>query len=295
MSGVWRARSLTVLIILFLSSCATTSTTSTASNEQASRISPELAAEELARMSLSNGMYEVYMKQTAEAGLTLLLPALEKEMGRELTRSESEALDEILREIIIDVYPEEMWVRALGMVNRKVYTPAEVEALVRFYQTETGQRVLQRQSFYMSELESAVEKLILSKEEEFVENLVEKMSERFQAASTGGTDKEGGFQPLTVAETVAACNRLQESDEFPIGCAFEYFDGKPTLMITFANQESGRPYADVLDDKLIGPFCQAANSANRQAAVIMVLVEENLGSLYSCESDEWSEWTTFQE
>ena len=99
-----------------------------------------------------------------------------------------------------------------------------------------------------------------------------------------------GNKQKTIADSIQACKRLQAKNDIPITCATRYIDGKPAMIMGFPNKDTSENWLQTITQYVSAPYCEAANSSNRQAFLAITLKNENVGRIYACEKQEWSGW-----
>ena len=95
--------------------------------------------------------------------------------------------------------------------------------------------------------------------------------------------------PLTIAEAISAGNAVQANRSVPISCRTEYVNGMPAMIVGFPTSDTAEAYMDQVAEKVAGPFCSAANRANRRAALFITLASSQARH-FDCEQQKWSEW-----
>ncbi len=65
------------------------------------------------------------------------------------------------------------------------------------------------------------------------------------------------------------------------------------MFVAFDRLETATEYWGAMTEVVTAPFCSAANEGNRQAFLFVGLAENEVGRVYSCETDEWSEWFSY--
>jgi hypothetical protein len=95
--------------------------------------------------------------------------------------------------------------------------------------------------------------------------------------------------PLTIAEAISACNAVQANRSVPISCRTEYVNGMPAMIVGFPTSSAAETYMDQVAEKVAGPFCSAANRANRRAALFITLANAQARH-FDCEQQKWGEW-----
>jgi hypothetical protein len=96
-------------------------------------------------------------------------------------------------------------------------------------------------------------------------------------------------KPQTIAEAIQACNRVQADEGIPIACATDYLDGVPAMIVGFRTSEEADKYLSAMAQQVAKPFCDAANRANRRAALI-ITVAGSYARPFDCEQQRWGEW-----
>lgn len=96
-------------------------------------------------------------------------------------------------------------------------------------------------------------------------------------------------EPLTIAEAISACNAVQANRSVPVSCRTEYVNGVPAMIVGFPTSSAAETYMDQVAEKVAGPFCSAANRANRRAALFVTLANAQARH-FDCEQQKWGEW-----
>jgi hypothetical protein len=96
-------------------------------------------------------------------------------------------------------------------------------------------------------------------------------------------------QPLTIADAISACNAVQANRSVPVSCRTEYVNGVPAMIVGFPTSSAAETYMDQVAEKVAGPFCSAANRANRRAALFITLANAQARH-FDCEQQKWGEW-----
>ena len=100
---------------------------------------------------------------------------------------------------------------------------------------------------------------------------------------------------LTVAEAISLCKAVQDSADLPISCDVTYLDGRPSMFVGFTNLTTAHEYWGAMSEVVTAPFCQATNSANRQAFVFVALVHGEVARLFACATGEWTESVSYSD
>lgn len=93
----------------------------------------------------------------------------------------------------------------------------------------------------------------------------------------------------TIADAISACNAVQANRQVPISCHTEYVNGMPAMIVGFPTSDAAETYMDQVAEKVAGPFCSAANRANRRAALFITLASSQARH-FDCEQQKWGEW-----
>ncbi|MFC3103997.1 hypothetical protein [Salinisphaera aquimarina] len=62
------------------------------------------------------------------------------------------------------------------------------------------------------------------------------------------------------------------------------------MIMGFPNKHTSENWLQTITQYVSAPYCEAANSSNRQAFLAITLKNENVGRVYACEKQEWSGW-----
>jgi hypothetical protein len=96
-------------------------------------------------------------------------------------------------------------------------------------------------------------------------------------------------KPQTIAEAIQVCQHVQADEAVPISCSTDYLDGVPAMIVGFRNGEEAEQYLGAMAERVAEPFCDAANRANRRAALIVTVANE-YARPFDCEQQRWGEW-----
>ncbi|MFQ5780513.1 MAG: DUF2059 domain-containing protein [Nitrospiria bacterium] len=244
-----------VIILLSLVSCATTSS----QDSRLSEARTKLAAEELARVQLKHGSFDVIMDTASNVALLAVRPNIENKIGRELSRSEDKDLNALFRKVFVEVFPEEVWIEAFRDIYTRFYTTEELEAILEFYGTRAGQRLLELNATVTNESKAAGERLVNASQEVFVSSFVEEFKKALPSLYSELERIGEDERALNIAETIQACKNIQESPDIPIVCQFEYVRERPTIFVTFLSLETAQRLWEAMFTHVAGPFCISAN------------------------------------
>lgn len=245
-------------------------------------------AEELVREELKGEGFDLVMDEATRTGLNVMRPTLEQDMGRELSRTEDETLAQVFRTTLAEVYPKDMWVEALVPVYLKHLSAEYLEGILSFYRSPAGRRLLEAQATIQAEAEKAGARMTKLRLDEFKERFASNLESTSVGALSQSQDMASSA--ISIADAVETCRSVQDSQEVPIGCEFDYVDGKPAIFVVLPNLDTADEYWQSMSEAVGVPFCDAANSANRQAILFVSLADTGESRLYSCESDEWTDW-----
>lgn len=101
-----------------------------------------------------------------------------------------------------------------------------------------------------------------------------------------------GATPLTVYDSIAACEEVRYSAENPINCVVTSVEGFPTLAVEFVNEPSMNAHIGEFSKRVADPFCEAANKDKQRAFFVVALKNPRVGSVLSCETGESIEWVS---
>jgi hypothetical protein len=74
-----------------------------------------------------------------------------------------------------------------------------------------------------------------------------------------------------------------------VSCRTEYVNGVASMIVGFPTSEDAETYMKQVAERVAGPFCEAANRANRRAALFITLANARARH-YDCERQTWSDW-----
>lgn len=95
--------------------------------------------------------------------------------------------------------------------------------------------------------------------------------------------------PQTIADAVRACNNVQANREVPVSCRTEDVNGVPSMIVGFQTAADAQAYMPQVAQQVAGPFCDAANRANRRASLYMTLADSRARH-FDCELQRWDDW-----
>jgi hypothetical protein len=111
-------------------------------------------------------------------------------------------------------------------------------------------------------------------------------------AGTGTHARTALARPTqTLAAAAAACSKMQQEQAIPVGCITRDIGGVPSMFIAFDRQATADLHLSHVASEVAGPFCDAANSSNRQASVYVAI--STWAKRYNCELGQWGEWFSF--
>ena len=97
----------------------------------------------------------------------------------------------------------------------------------------------------------------------------------------------------TISESVQLCQDIQRASNITIGCEFKYIVGTPTMYLLFPDYTTASNSWQILTESLAAPFCIDANSANRQAQLVLYVSNPKMARIYFCEANLWTEWVNY--
>ena len=102
----------------------------------------EEAARELARLSVELGSLDAALGRAADWTWSASHDALTLELGREPSEEENDRGRAILREVLSEFLTTELWEESITRVYTERFTAAELNEIVRFYNSPVGRKVL---------------------------------------------------------------------------------------------------------------------------------------------------------
>lgn len=253
-----------------------------------------IAAREIAEADFQYGGFSLLVGGAVDEAMATMRPALESELGRELTRSEDAKLQRIVEGTVSRVFPEEVWIDAFERIYLRFFSNAELRAIASFYRTPAGRQLVRLNSTLVAEAEKVARNLYESREQQFEDVFIAEFEETFGDGMAGETASTAS-RALTIAEAIEACRAVQADAQIPISCATEYFQGKPTMVVGFPRMDDADAYWSAMAEEVTEPFCGPANAASRQAFVLVALLDTEAGRLFACETGDWSDWFTLAE
>jgi len=114
--------------------------------------------------------------------------------------------------------------------------------------------------------------------------------------ASGGADAKPRPQmtPITISESIAACEAVQRSSKSLINCVVTYVQGHPTLAVEFADEQSMKMNLETFSKQIADPFCQAANQGNEGAYFVVALKQPRIGQVSSCATGTSSDWLSLE-
>ncbi len=112
---------------------------------------------------------------------------------------------------------------------------------------------------------------------------------------TADSTTPSNWRPANISEAISACRRVEKSTQIPVNCGVEYLGDTPAMLIGFPDSTTFARYATAFTEVVAAPFCSSAVRSNRQALLLYTVRSENVGSIYSCESGELSDWFDLDE
>ncbi len=164
----------TSVVILWLAVGPLTLASTVAQSE-----SPE--AKELASLIFPSAALDVVFTQAAKTGVLPVKFGLEGRLGRQLTEDESRRLDEIFLRIINETMPRSVFEAQQVDLLAQYYSTQELKDLVAFYRTTLGMKVLRFSSVSSAESSAGLQRMMASRQREFVERFTAEFVREFPA------------------------------------------------------------------------------------------------------------------
>jgi hypothetical protein len=95
--------------------------------------------------------------------------------------------------------------------------------------------------------------------------------------------------PQTVADAIRACDSVQADGDLPVSCRADYVNGVSAMIVGFPDDAEAEAYMPRVAEQVAGPFCDAANRANRRASLYITLADSRARH-YDCEQQKWGDW-----
>lgn len=102
------------------------------------------------------------------------------------------------------------------------------------------------------------------------------------------------MMPVTISESIAACEEIQRSSKNLINCVVTYVQGHPTLAVEFEDEQSMKMNLGAFEKQVADPFCKAANQGNEGAFFVVALKQPRIGSVSSCATGTSSDWLSLE-
>ncbi len=116
-----------------------------------------------------------------------------------------------------------------------------------------------------------------------------KWSDWFATASEPPASEPPPPPPETIADAIRACGNVQANREVPVTCHTDYVNGVASMIVGFATSADAEAYLNAVAEQVAGPFCDAANRANRRASLFITLARAKARH-YDCEQQRWGDW-----
>jgi uncharacterized protein len=137
-------------------------------------------AKELARLTFSSGS-DVVFTQAAKVGTLSLKAALEGRLGRQLTEDESSRLNEVYLRVFKETVPRSEFEAQYVDFYTRYYSPQELKDLLAFYRSPLGMKVLRFSSVSNEERSAGLQRVMASRQREFVERFNAEFAREFPA------------------------------------------------------------------------------------------------------------------
>jgi hypothetical protein len=146
---------------------------------------PEDAAGKLAALAVELGGYDRTLDRGAELAWESSAEALTLELGRELSQEGQERVRDILRAALGEFLTTETWRDGVARVYAKHFTAAELDAMVEFYESPVGRKVLQLEDTLIEEFDGELEAVLDGKLDELIARIDEALAEAFEELDRG--------------------------------------------------------------------------------------------------------------
>jgi hypothetical protein len=146
---------------------------------------PEEVARKLAALAVELGGYDRTLDRGAELAWGSSAEALALELGRELSEEGQKRVRDILRAALGEFLTTETWSDGVTRVYAKHFTAAELDAMVEFYESPVGRKVLQLEDTLIEEFDGELEVVLDGKLDELVARIDEALAEAFEELDRG--------------------------------------------------------------------------------------------------------------
>jgi len=144
---------------------------------------PELRLEKalaLAAMEIGDGgAYEDTLDLGASLAIDATHDALVLELGRTLTGEEIQQVEAVMRDALAEIVTADEWLQAAAGIYAAHFTPAELDAAMKFYSSPVGAKILGSQSTLDNAMADAVDVMVDERLEEFIELVDDGLTELF--------------------------------------------------------------------------------------------------------------------
>ncbi len=113
------------------------------------------------------------------------LATLVVELGRELTSDEEDDVGGVMRDALADVLTLEEWQQAAAAIYAEHFTPAELDAAMKFYASPVGIKILGLRSTLEQQMGASVEAIVGQRLEEFIGLVDQGLAELFPELDEG--------------------------------------------------------------------------------------------------------------
>ncbi|MBT8059157.1 MAG: DUF2059 domain-containing protein [Xanthomonadales bacterium] len=148
------------------------------------------AARQAAQLELANGALEQALDEGAEIAVSASLGALENDLGRLLSDAEKAQVSDVFRRALASILTAEVWIDRSAAVYASHLSVEQLNDLVAFYRSESGQAVLGIQASLARDLSAAADALLDENQHGFAEQVDTELAELFPGygLDEGGSD-----------------------------------------------------------------------------------------------------------
>ncbi len=140
--------------------------------------SPEVRlelAQQIAQLESAGGALEQTLNLGTALALEPSLVSLGEDLGRETTAEDEAAVEKLLRAALAEVLTAERFEAAVAAVYAEHFTTVELTAILEFYETPAGARVLELQDTLTTEIGDATEAILDENLEAFIGHIDERL------------------------------------------------------------------------------------------------------------------------
>jgi hypothetical protein len=145
-------------------------------------------ARALTDLEAAAGGYDRMLDDGAALAGNATADAMVLDLGREPTDEESKAVEAIMRDAIAGVITQDAWREAVAGVYAERFTAPELAAALEFFNSATGQKILESDETVDDDVVSTLGDMLTSSQAELSAAIDAALAERFPELAEGGDD-----------------------------------------------------------------------------------------------------------